>query len=88
MTPSLETEIFWGGPNGKVVAPDILVISPVDKETRLPYKKFTSGPKYPNLSVKKAHFNVFNTLFLFLIVSLFPCFRIPKVMLNPQKMDF
>ena len=26
MTHTSETEIFWGGPNGKVVAPDILVI--------------------------------------------------------------
>ena len=26
-----ETEIFWGGPNGKVVAPGIPVICPIDK---------------------------------------------------------
>ena len=31
MTYSSETEFFWGGPNEKVVAPDILVICPVDK---------------------------------------------------------
>ena len=31
MTHSSETEFFWGGPNGKVVAPCILVIYPVDK---------------------------------------------------------
>ena len=39
MTPSPETEIFWGGPNGKVVAPGILVICPVDKNRDYHTKK-------------------------------------------------
>ena len=32
MTHTLETDFFLGGPNGKVVAPDIPVICPVDKK--------------------------------------------------------
>ena len=52
MTHSSETEIFiWGGPNGKVEAPGVLVICTVDKT-----KKLTFGPKYPNFGVKIAHF--------------------------------
>ena len=31
MTPSSEMEFFWGGSNGKVVAPGIVVICPIDK---------------------------------------------------------
>ena len=31
MAHSSETEFFWDGPNGKVVAPDIVVICPIDK---------------------------------------------------------
>ena len=31
MTHCSETEFFWGGLNGKVVAPGILVICPIDK---------------------------------------------------------
>ena len=31
MTSSSETESFWGGPNGKVVALGIVVICPIDK---------------------------------------------------------
>ena len=31
ISPSSETDIFWGGPNGKIVAPGILVICPIDK---------------------------------------------------------
>ena len=44
MTHSSETEIFWGGPNGKVVAPGILVISPVyiSQDTYLLYNILSS----------------------------------------------
>ena len=31
MTPARKRKFFWGGPNGKVVAPGILVICPIDK---------------------------------------------------------
>ena len=34
---------FWGGRNGRVVAPGVLVIYSVDKKSRSPYKKFTFG---------------------------------------------
>ena len=40
MTHSSETEFFWGGGlNGKVVAPGILVICPVDKNRNYHTKK-------------------------------------------------
>ena len=52
MTYSLETQFFWGGLNGKVVAQGILVICPVDKNSRLLFKKLTFGPKYLNFWVK------------------------------------
>ena len=56
MTSSSETEIFFGGgPNGKVVAPGIVVICSIDKN-RNHYTKIDFWPKYPNLWVKKAHF--------------------------------
>ena len=93
MTPSLETEIFWGGPNGKVVALDILVICPVDKICDY----HTFRPKYPNFWVKKVHFcskkpigaspiNVFNTK---KVSHWTPDMRVPKVLLPPpQKTEF
>ena len=57
MTHNSETEIFFrGGPNGKVVAPGILMLPPVDKNRDSMTKKITFGPKYPNFGVKKAHF--------------------------------
>ena len=57
MTPTSEMEFFLGdGPNGKVVAPGIVVICPIDKNRDHYTKKLTFGPKYPNFWVKKAHF--------------------------------
>ena len=58
MTHNSETEIFFrGGPNGKVVAPGILMLPPVDKNRDSMTKKITFGPKYPNFGVKIAHFS-------------------------------
>ena len=48
-----------GGPNGKVVAPDIQVICPVDKKRDSKIKKKrTFGAKYPNFRVQIAHFHL------------------------------
>ena len=41
---SSETEFFWGGPNGKVVAPGVLVICPGDKDRGSKTKKWLLAP--------------------------------------------
>ena len=57
MTHTSETDKkFQGGPDGKVVVPEVLVIYPVDKIRDSKTKKLTSGPKYPTFGVKIAHF--------------------------------
>jgi len=43
-TLSSEMEFFWGGPNGKVVAPGILVICPVDQNRNYHTKKRLFAP--------------------------------------------
>ena len=53
MTPSSETEIFGGAPNGKVVAPGILVICPVDKNCDYHTKKRLFAPNIQIFGSKK-----------------------------------
>ena len=53
MTNSLETEVFQGGPNGKVVAPGILVICPVDKNSNYHTKNWLFAPNIQILGSKK-----------------------------------
>ena len=53
MNHSSETEIsIQGGPNGKVVAPSVLMICTVDKSCDSKTKILTFGPKYPNFGSK------------------------------------
>merc|ERR1712004_13830 len=97
MTPSSETEIFWGwfrwescslGYSGHLLH---------QQKLRSLNKKLTFGPKYPNFGVKKAHFrplrpigastvNVFNTK---KVSHWNPDTRVPKFLLPaPQNLDF
>ena len=55
MTHSSEAEIFWGGPHGKVVAPGILGICPLDKNRNSKTKKLTFGPEYIQILESRLH---------------------------------
>ena len=95
MTHCSETEIFWGGLNGKVEAPGILVICPVVKNhyyhTKIDFlpqiSKFL-GQKNTFL-FQAANWSLSGQFFQHRKVPCWlPDVRMPKVLLHtPQKMD-
>merc|ERR1712218_265129 len=56
MTHCSEMEIFLGWSQWESCSPGYTCDMPCLQKSRLPYKKLTFCPKYPNFWVKKAHF--------------------------------
>ena len=56
MTPSSETEFFWGWFQWESCSPGYSGHLFHQQKSRSLNKKLTFGPKYPNFGVKKAHF--------------------------------
>ena len=85
---------FGGGPNGKVVAPGILVICPVGKDCNYHTKNWLLAP---NVQILGSKLHIFVPSSQFEPqgqgqglqhekgVSLVPCYEIPKVLLHPPK---
>ena len=89
MIHSSETDIFSGGPNGKVIAPGILVICAVDKNGDYYTKNPLLAPNIQILGSKK-HNLVSSGRFephrsMFSTQKRFPDVRVPKVLPHPPQ---